>query len=128
MIGDRVKRCATKILDEHLLAKKSSGDLVASESKYHTKCLVALYNAARSKKSGKKENCEDGTTEMFYARAFVELVAFIEDTLADREQQTPVYKLSDLVWLCKDRLAQLSVSSPCVYSTRLKHRKPSFKM
>ncbi len=39
---------------------------------------------------------------MFYARAFAELVAFIEDTLADREQQTPVFKLSDLVRLYKD--------------------------
>ena len=59
---------------------------------------------------------------MFYARAFAELVAFIKDTLADREQQTPVFKLSDLVRLYKDRLAQLNVSSPCVHSTRLKDR------
>ncbi len=34
------------------LAKVSSGDLVASEAKYHSKCLVALYNAARGKTSG----------------------------------------------------------------------------
>ncbi len=49
MIGERVKRCATKLLDHRLLAKVSSGDLVASEAKYHSKCLVALYNAAREK-------------------------------------------------------------------------------
>ena len=46
IIGERVKRCAIKVLDEKLLAKVSSGDLVASEAKYHAKCLVALYNAA----------------------------------------------------------------------------------
>ncbi len=122
MVSDRVKRCATKILDERLLAKVSAGDLIASEAKYHAKCLVALYNAARSKTSEQNENREGATTEMFYARAFAELVAFIEDTLADREQQTPVFKLSDLVRLYKDRLVQLNVPSPCVHSTRLKDR------
>ena len=46
MVGERVKRCATKLLDERLLAMVSSGDLVASEARYHAKCLVSLYNAA----------------------------------------------------------------------------------
>ena len=46
VIGERVKRCATKLLDEKLLVKVSSDDLVASEAKYHAKCFVALYNAA----------------------------------------------------------------------------------
>ena len=36
-IGDRIRRCATKLLDEKLLAKVSSGDLIASEAKYHAK-------------------------------------------------------------------------------------------
>ena len=122
MVSERVKRCATKILDERLLAKVSSGDLIASEAKYHAKCLVALYNAAaRSKTSEQNENNEGGTTEKYYARAFAELLEFIEDTLADRNQ-TPVFKLSDLVRLYRDRLTQLSVSSPCVHSTRLKDR------
>ena len=38
MIGERVKRCATKLLDHQLLAKVSSGDLISSEAKYHSKC------------------------------------------------------------------------------------------
>ena len=46
IISEGVKRCAVKVLDERLLSKVFSGDLVASEVKYHAKCLVALYNAA----------------------------------------------------------------------------------
>ena len=50
-----------KIFDKQLLAKVSSGDLVASEAKYHAKCLVALYNAAaRAKTSEQNDNCEGG--------------------------------------------------------------------
>ena len=123
VIGERVKRCATKILDKQLLAKVSSGDLVASEAKYHAKCLVALYNAAAgAKTSEQNDNCEGGVAEISYPRAFAELAAFIEDALAEREEQTPIFKLSDLVTLYTDRLTQLGVSSPCVHSTRLKER------
>ena len=67
-IGDRISKCAMKLLDEKLLTKVSSGDLIASEAKYHAKCLVALYNAAaRSKMS---EKSEEKSKEKHYARAF----------------------------------------------------------
>ena len=98
----------------------SSGDFVASEAKYHAKCLVALYNAADRVKTS--EQTESHTTESHYARAFAELVAFIDDTLTDREERSPVFKLSELVHLYRERLIQLSVSSQCVHSTRLKDR------
>ena len=118
VIGERVKRCATKLLDEKLLVKVSYGDLVASEAKYHAKCLVALYNAADRVKTS--EQTESRTTESHYARAFAELVAFIDDTLTDREERSPVFKLSELVHLYRERLVQVGVSSQCVHSTRLK--------
>ena len=119
-IGDRIRRCATKLLDEKLLTKVSSADLIVSEAKYHAKCLVALYNAAaRSKMS---EKSEEKSMEKYYARAFAELLAFIEETLGNTEEHTPVFKLSDLIRLYKDRLVQLKVISPSVHSTRLKDR------
>ena len=107
MIGERVKRYATKILDEKLLAKVSSGDLVANEAKYHAKCLVALYNAADRVKTS--EQLGSYTVEVHYARTFAELIALIEDTLADREERSFVFKLSDLVRLYMERLIQLGV-------------------
>ena len=41
------------------------------------------------------------------------------ETLANTEEHTPVFKLSDLVRLYKDRLIQLKLISPSVHSTRL---------
>lgn len=82
-------------------------DLVASEANYHAKCLVSLYNAADRVRIA--EQTDNRTTEAYYARAFAELVAFIEDTVTDREH-SPVFKLSDLVGLYRDRLTQLGVS------------------
>ena len=64
-IGDRIRRYAMKLIDEKLLTKVSSGDLIASEAKCHTKCLVALYNAAtRSKMS---EKSKEKSMEKHYA-------------------------------------------------------------
>ena len=94
---------------------------MASEAKYHAKCLVALYNAAaRVKTPGPNTECQ--TTEAHFARAFAELFVFIEETLADRDELSPVFKLSDLVRLYSDRLIQLGIPRPTVHATRLKDR------
>ena len=119
VIGERVKS-ATKLLDQKLLVKVSSGDLVASEARYHSRCLVALYNAADRVKSS--EGTASHATEACYARAFAELIAFLEESLASTDERSPVFKLSDLVQLYVKRLEQLGVSCPCVHSTRLKDR------
>ena len=55
-VTHRVKQCAITLLDERLMAKVSSGDLVASEAKYHTKCLVALYNQGYSMFTGMSQS------------------------------------------------------------------------
>ncbi len=84
MISERVRDVLLKFMMSVFLSKVSSGDLVASEAKYHAKCLVALYNAAERMKSNIQE---DRTIEMYYARAFAELVAFIDDTFSDKEHR-----------------------------------------
>ena len=43
----RVRSCATLLGDTELLGRLSAGDMVALEAKYHTKCLLGLYNNAR---------------------------------------------------------------------------------
>jgi len=47
-IDVRVQKCAIQLQDTNLLAKLASGDLVALEARYHTKCLAKLYNRARA--------------------------------------------------------------------------------
>ena len=74
---------------------------------------MALYNAAaRAKTSEQNDNCEGGLAEISCARKFAELAAFIEDALVEREEQTPIFKLSDLVTLYTNRLTQLTT---CVH-------------
>ena len=44
----RVRKIALDLADTELLAKLSEGDMVATEAKYHSKCLVKLYNRYRN--------------------------------------------------------------------------------
>ena len=43
----KVRQCAIKLKDKQLLAKLSSGDLIAQDAQYHVQCLASLYNRAR---------------------------------------------------------------------------------
>ena len=47
VVDSRIRHLATILQDTKLLAKLSCGDLVAQETKYHDKCLAALYNRER---------------------------------------------------------------------------------
>lgn len=84
-----------------LLAKLSPGDMVALEAKYHTKCLVSLYdNARKAKAEGLK-----GTDpkETLSGIVFAELVMYIEEVHLDGET-APVLKLADLTKLYDSRI------------------------
>ena len=71
-IDKQVRTCAELLEDTELLAKLSAGDMVALEAKYHTKCLVGLYNRARKVKSiGLNSASEEEVTSRI---AFAELV------------------------------------------------------
>lgn len=48
-----VRKCATALQDEKVLAKLNAGDLVAVEAKYHAPCLAKLRVSKRkAKKTG----------------------------------------------------------------------------
>ena len=44
VVSHRVRDIARETEDTKILAKLSEGDMVAIESLYHCKCLVAYYN------------------------------------------------------------------------------------
>ena len=46
-ITQRVRICALKLQDQNVIAKLCPGDLVAQQAKYHSQCLVKLYNVRR---------------------------------------------------------------------------------
>lgn len=113
-----VRKAAMKLQDQTLLAKLSSGDLIAQEAKYHQPCLLSLYNRAR----GTKAPEESGVDNMNNALAFAELVSYIEDTRMD-STIAPIFKLIDLVHLYTTRLKQLGTDvTGRVHSTDLKRR------
>ena len=46
-LDKNVRESAMKLKRNDLLAKLSSGDMIAIEAKYHARCLVSLYNDVR---------------------------------------------------------------------------------
>ncbi len=74
---------ARDLQDASLLAKIEGGDLNALEAKYHLSCLVKLRNRHRSYLRG-IPNASSKSHEM-EARAFVELLTYIENSVEDGE-------------------------------------------
>ena len=101
-------RAATLTGDMQLLGHLSAGDMVALEAKYHTNCLLKLYNRARACKSNAdNETNKDATISGI---VFAELVMFLEEARYE-ENIAPVFKLADLVKLCESRLKQLQIET-----------------
>ena len=70
-----MKACALLLEDTELLTKLVTTDMVALEAKYHTKCLVSLYNRAqKTKVEGHRDMDEK---EALSGIAFAELVMYI---------------------------------------------------
>ncbi|CAB3979532.1 Hypothetical predicted protein [Paramuricea clavata] len=117
-VDRRVRDCARLLNDSSLIAKLSTGDLIAMEAKYHANCLASLYNKTRPirKKSSKSSDELPVDVEKL---AFAELIAYIEDIL---EVETAVLTLSELVRFYQYKLKELEADCGKVNSTRLKER------
>lgn len=59
-----------------MIAMLSAGDLVALEAKYHTHCLVKMYNTSRR---NIEEDREENTDGVAHGLALVELIGYIEE-------------------------------------------------
>lgn len=102
--------------DSLLLAKLSLGDMVALEAKYHTKCLLALYNRARKVQAVQQEGIEDDEIAGVVFAELVEEARFEAST-------APVFKLADMAQLYTSRMHQFGVTSDKrMHTTRLKQR------
>ena len=121
-VDRRVRECASLVNDYRLIGKLASGDMVAIEAKYHTKCLVGLYNQARKVKlSLNSENVSSYKPIDIEELAFSELVAFIDESL--EVEEPAVLKLSDLVKFYSSKLSELGGEhSDRINATRLKTR------
>ena len=114
----RVRQCAVKLQDTALLAKLSAGDMIAQEAKYHTQCLVSLYNKAREVATSDQREVDSECHDI----AFAGLISYIEEARMD-SLVVPVFKLTDLANMYSNRLEQLGNDlAGRVHSTRLKER------
>ena len=99
---------ARDLQDASLLAKIEGGDLIALEAKYHLSCLVKLRNRHRSYlreiQNASSKSQEERKME---ARAFVELLTYIENSVEDGEF---FFKLSQLRFLYESRLKDFGIS------------------
>ena len=78
-LGKKVSECACELQDTALLAKLAAGDMIATEAKYHNRCLCALYNRARL--ASPMDN--DGVEACMHGISCAELVVFLENASSD---------------------------------------------
>jgi hypothetical protein len=114
----RVRKCAYDLQDEQLIAKLSTGDLIAIEAKYHRKCLANLYNKARALQKHDDTESKETTCQGI---ALAELISYIQESR--QYDDIKVFRLADLVKLYQDRLEQLCITGTSrINSTHLKNR------
>jgi hypothetical protein len=95
----------------------SAGDLVALETKYHTNCLVKLYN---TNIRNIEEDREEKTDGIAHGLALVELIGYIQDVKSSDISRAPIFKLADLQ-LYTERIKELGVGvAGRIHSTHLK--------
>lgn len=99
-----MRQCALDLKDQRLLAKLSTGDMVAQEAKYHAPCLASLYNKAAALQ---EQADDDDDTKLSHGTALAELLPYINEVRLDDEKKT-VFKLADIATLYSVRLQQLT--------------------
>ena len=89
---DKPVRTYTELLEDiELLAKLNRGDMVALDAKYHTKCLVKLYNRARKVIAEKIQSTSDW--EIMSNFVFAELVIYIKE-MCSSEDEAQIFNLN----------------------------------
>ena len=120
-VNENVHACAVLLEDTELLAKLSTADMAALEAKYHTKCLVDLYNHTRKAKANRCKGTDE--SETISRIVFAELVLYIEEVCQHNVERAPVFKLSDLARLYTARMEQIGIKLDMrPHTTRLKQR------
>ena len=93
--------------------------MIASEAKYHAKCLVGMYN--KVSRVDTRSDSDDADVHL-HGIAFAQLVSYMEE-FRKEEDTAPVFEFAGLVDLYTTRLKQLGVSvDNRIHSTRLEMR------
>ena len=118
-IGDELRKMATELHDSNLLAKVSSGDVVAIEAKYHFECLSKYRNKHRAlQRSISSMQSEKDDVLQVQAIVFAELVDFIECQVAAGQF---IFKLAELHTIFQTRLRSIG-HEVSINKSRLKNK------
>ena len=103
-LSKHVREWSEYLMDARLIAKLSEGDMMATEAKYHKKCLTNLYNHFKSKKNSVKG--EKGQIHEIESKALEDVVKYVKDTIKNSQLDgsTPVFQQKVLADLYKDRI------------------------
>ena len=112
----RIREMALELQDYELLGRKSGGDLIAIEAKYHLDCITTFRNRYRSLVT-KKTSDGVNNEQMDESVAFVEVTEYIEGC---SESGSHLFKLTDLTSLYVQRLETLGINKT-INKTRLKN-------
>ena len=80
-VDENVRMMATELQDTDLHAKLASGDMIATESMYHRKCMTSLKNRYRSLLREKNVDHSSEDEQIAEARTFTELVSYMESSV-----------------------------------------------
>lgn len=100
---NNLKKAAENAGDLELLGELSHGDLPAKEAKYHSLCLVRLYNQSRAASAA--NNATDHNTVMCEGIAFADLILYIQSKLS--ESSSYIFRMGELRKMYTSRLEQL---------------------
>ena len=95
-VDEKVRKMATDLQDSALLKHLAGGDMIAIEAKYHKNCMTNLTNCHRASLR-QSQGCQSGEEdEKNEARAFVELISFIESCIDDGKYVLTLTELHQL--------------------------------
>lgn len=80
-LDHELRKMAEELKDSSLMATIAGGDLVAIDAKYHYNCLSAYKSRYRSLVRSKASNNDSSNDKPLLARAFAELVSYIESNV-----------------------------------------------
>ena len=103
--------------DSFFLAKLNLGDMVTLEAKYHTKCLLALYNRTRKVQTAQQQT---SSKDDEISGIFAKLLMCVEQVCSEASI-VPVFKLTDMAQLYISRVQQFEVMRDKKIHTRQRH-------
>ncbi len=120
--GETWINIAQTVGNTKLLAKLSSGDVVAADAVYHQACSNKLITEFKAAMRVRERNSSKSNIDA-KSLALAELVSYIEDAEHQDECANRIFCLADLIKLYKTRLEQLGEdTTERIHSTRLKDK------